>query len=232
MVGIIPARGQSKRLPGKNGLSLGGLPLLAWSIRSARGSGVLTEVIVSTDDPALAELAVAHGALVHGLRPAALATDTAGTVDVLLHELEAFSPTAGRPPEAVMLLQPTSPFRRIETIRSCAALFARSGGRSVIGVSPARSHPLWCFRRDARGNLQPFVEGGGLALRSQDLPAAYEVNGLIYVVAIDYLRRERSLYTEPSQSLVVDDPVEALDIDTPFDWLVAQACVTELQAER
>jgi CMP-N,N'-diacetyllegionaminic acid synthase len=227
ILAVIPARAGSKRLPGKNLRVLAGKPLLAWTIEAAARSGVFSEVLVSTDDEQTAEVARRHGASAPWLRPAALSGDSAMPVEVLLHAVEA-QERAGTVPEAVMWLQPTSPFRSSATIREAARIFSGAGGLSVIGVSPAATHPYWCMSLDAAGNLVPFGGRERLSLRSQDLPPAYEVNGTIYLLTVEHLRRQGSLYTDPFRPVVVTDEIERLDIDSPFDWEIAEHFASRL----
>ena len=218
---VIPARGGSRRVPGKNIRTLGGRPLIAWTVEAVRGLDPICEVVVSTDDPAIADAARAAGAHVPWLRPPELASDTAGSVDVALHGLDWYERTAGAV-DGLLLLQPTSPYRRRDTITRGCALFAEQGRRPVIGVSPATSHPLWCYRLDG-DRLRPFVVGEDADVRSQDLPPAYVINGAFYLIAPDDLRRHRSFVTHDVQAMVMDRPEEGLDIDTEWDWTVAEA---------
>jgi len=225
ILAVIPARGGSKRLHRKNILPLGGLPLVAWSIRAARESGVLCDILVSTDDQEIAEVAIAYGARVPWLRPLELASDTASVVDVLLHDLNRYEAMVNVGIDAVMLLQPTSPYRRASTIRGAVDAFQYSNGASIIGVSPAKTHPFWCLVSDEEGGMRPFANPDGLVLRSQDLPPVFEVNGCLYLTDAKYLRESRSIFTKPFRPYFIEDPVESIDIDTPFDWRVAEACL-------
>jgi CMP-N-acetylneuraminic acid synthetase len=205
------------------------MPLIGWSICSAQQSGAFCDILVSTEDQEIADVAVSYGARVPWIRPPELASDTASAVDVLLHELDQYETMAKVHVSAVMLLQPTSPFRRPSTIRRAVALFQDSDGSSVIGVSQAKTHPYWCFVSDEKGDMRPFVSDEGLTLRSQDLPPAFEVNGCLYLTNVKHLRKARSLYTKPFRALLIEDPVEALDIDTSFDWKVAEACLPNIE---
>jgi N-acylneuraminate cytidylyltransferase len=220
ILALIPARGGSKRLPGKNIKNLATKPLIVWSIDVAKRNQDICDILVSTDSPDIAAIARDSGTLAPWLRPAVLSSDTAPTLDVALHALDWYEREKGIV-DGLLLLQPSSPFRSDETVRHGIDLFRRNPQRSVVGVSPAVSHPMWCFRvvDDA---IIPFLEGGGLHLRSQDLPPAYVVNGAFYLLAPDYLRNSRSFYNEPVP-LVMNDPREALDIDTDYDWLLAEA---------
>lgn len=219
---IIPARGGSKRLPRKNIKPLDGLPLIAWTIRAARASQVFVDVLVSTDDAEIAAVAQQHGGKAPWLRPPELATDTAGAVDVMLHAVSQWESAQNQTVDAVCLLQPTSPFRRPRSLQGAMETFAAASGLSVIGVSPAATHPYWCMRLTDEGHLAPFSNAEGLSLRSQELPPVYEVNGALYLVRREHLFAAQSLYTKPYLPAIIADPVEALDIDTPFDWAVAE----------
>lgn len=221
LLGVIPARAGSRRLPGKNVRRLGGEPLLVRAIRCGTEAGCLDRLIVSTDDPGIAALAVEHGAEVPWLRSAEQSTDEAKVVGAVLEVLERSRADGAPEPDGVVLLQPTSPFRSAETVRRAAALFASGGGDSVVTVSPVRTHPHWTVSLDDKGRMRPFIEGIE-AGRAQDLPPAYELNGLVYVAAPATLRAG-SFYSEATRALVVEDPREALDIDTPFDWALAES---------
>ena len=233
LLGVVPARGGSKRLPRKNVRPLAGRPLVAWTVDAARASGVLDDVLVSTDDAEIAEAARAAGASVPWLRPAELATDTAASVDVLRHALAWHEAERG-PVEAVVLLQPTSPFRSAASIRGAVAAFrAQAGGepQAVASVSRALQHPAWCFRIDGEA-MQPFLGWEPLRQHSQDLPPAYALNGAVYVVPAAALRRGAPLLGPGLRAFVMDDPREALDIDDADDWRAAESLAPQLAGER
>jgi CMP-N,N'-diacetyllegionaminic acid synthase len=224
ILALVPARGGSKRLPGKNIRQLAGKPLIAWTIDAASGLPDICDVLVSTDDPAIAEVARSAGAMVPWLRPAVLATDTASSVDVVLHALDWFERENGAV-DGVLLLQPTSPFRARETVSRGIDLYRSHGHRPVVAVSRADSHPMWALRMEG-GSLAPFMSEHGLNKRSQDLPEAYVVNGCFYLMAPDELRAHRSFFGPQTTPLFIDSPQEALDIDTEWDWRVAEAVVS------
>lgn len=232
LLAVVPARGNSRRLPGKNIKPLAGKPLIAWTIEAALASGVFVDVLVTTDSREIADAAARHGASVPWLRPAELATDTATSLDVLVHAVRAYQAAGDCPLDGVMLLQPTSPFRRPETIRRAVDAFRAAGGQSVVGVSPAATHPYWCLVLDEQGGLRPYSSDRGLAMNSQSLPPVYAVNGVLYLVATDHLLTNRDLYTRPFWPEIIDDPVECLDIDTPFDWAIAETFSERLKEHR
>jgi CMP-N,N'-diacetyllegionaminic acid synthase len=220
ILALILARGGSKRVPGKNIRPLGGKPLIVWSLDAVKGIPDVVATLVSTDDPSIAEVARQAGALVPWQRPAALATDTASSLDAALHALDWFEAAHGAV-DGVLLLQPTSPFRRAQSLLRGIELFRTHGRKPVVGVSPAHSHPLWCFKIDGL-EMRPYIEGGGTGVRSQDLPPAYVINGAFYLIAPDGLRAERSFFSEDMLPLVMDAPEEGIDIDTEWDWSIAE----------
>lgn len=229
ILALVPARGGSKRVPGKNKRMLGGKPLIAWSIDVVRRVAEICDVLVSTDDVEVAAIAHAAGASVPWLRPAELSTDTASSVDVALHALDWYEREKGAV-DGLLLLQPTSPFRRRDTIKRGINLFHLYNRRPVVGVSPAESHPMWCFKVEDMA-MKPFMEGGGLHLRSQDLPPAYVVNGAFYLLTPEDLRRHQSFYSKSMLPLVIDHPQEWIDIDTEYDWKAAEACISAMRDE-
>jgi CMP-N,N'-diacetyllegionaminic acid synthase len=222
ILALITARGGTKRLPGKNIRLLGGVPLIVWSIEVAKDVPQICDILVSTDDPAIAEIARNAGAMVPWLRPAELATDSATSIDVGLHALDWYESQNGTI-DGLLLLQPTSPFRRRATVRRGISLFCAHRNRPVVSVSPATSHPMWCVQVIGE-SLRPYVEGG-MHLQCQELPLAYALNGAFYLVAPEDLRAQRSFYFDEACPLVISDPEESIDIDTDWDWMIAEAAV-------
>ena len=219
---IIPARGQSKRIPRKNVRDFLGLPLIVWSIRFARAYPRFDTVLVSTDSPEIAEVSRAAGLDVPHLRPAALATDTAGSADVALHILQE-EELAGRQYDAVALLQPTSPIRKAQHWDAAYRLLESPDHHAVIGMAPVRDHPFHGFALGADGQLTRFVPDADLTLRSQDLPPAHAVAGNLYLIRTTALRQFRTFFPPRTTGVICAGPCEALDIDTEEDWVVAEA---------
>jgi len=226
LLAVVPARGGSKRLARKNVLLLGGRPLIAWSIEAARASGVVDEVLVSTDDEEIAAFARQWGARVPWLRPAALATDTATSAAVLQHALAWHEAEHGAV-EGVVLLQPTSPFRSPASIRGAVEAFLAQPEHAVVSVSPATQHPAWSFRLDGPA-MHPFLGWNALQQRSQDLPPAYTLNGAVYVLPAQTIREGAPLIQPGTRPFIMNDLREALDIDTEDDWQMAQQMVQQM----
>ena len=215
---LIPARGGSKRVPRKNVRLLGGRPLIAWTIDLASRIGPGVTVAVSTDDQEIADASSEAGLAVAGLRPPHLSTDTATSLDVALYELARHEASHGKV-DGLILLQPTSPFRRLETVLSGLDLF-RKERRAVVGLCPAKTHPAWCFTV-ADGRIARYG-GAEMPTRSQDLPPAFQLSGGLYVISPEQLRAERTFFPEDAAGVISDDEIETLDIDTEWDWLCAE----------
>lgn len=217
IVGLITARGGSKGLPGKNIRPLGGKPLIAWTIDAARRADSLARVIVSTDDKAIADVAREYGAEVPFIRPAELAQNRSPHIDVVLHALDALASVDGVSTDAVMLLQPTSPFRTADDIDAAVRLARQKGAPAVVSVVETHDHPFLVRRQSADGSLAPFVPCDIAYPRRQDLPPAYALNGAIYLCGVETIRRLRTF--EPPGTLAYEMPPErSLQIDTPWDF--------------
>lgn len=223
-IAIIPARGGSKRLPGKNLRQLGGIPLIGWTIHVAKTAGVFSRIIVSTDDPDIANTAIGLGAEVPWLRSCENASDTASSIQVVHEVLMRLRKEENHQHDAVMLLQPTSPFRPPELIREALYRYEASRAQSVISVSPATPPPQWCFNVSPNGELSPWTKGLPLS-RSQDTPTTYCLNGSLYLSSVTTLLGTGSFYSEHPQALIINDEIQSLDIDTPFDFMVAETAV-------
>ncbi len=219
---IIPARGGSKRLPGKNNKSFLGIPLIDWSIRFAQKMDRFEKIIVSTDSDEIASASREAGIDVPYLRPAVLATDTATSVDVVL-DIVTREKQSGRTYDLIALLQPTSPMR--EASRWHEAFFRIELGNcdAVIGVAPARNHPFHVFRWEGGAALKPFSSLQELHLRSQELPDAVYVAGNMYLIRQAVLEQHKSFFPSRTSGILCDQPYEAVDIDTEADWVAAEA---------
>lgn len=231
ILAIIPARGGSKRLPGKNIRLLGDRPLIVWSIQSAFEIGSeICEVLVTTDNQDIAKVATNSGAMVPWLRPLELASDTASSVDVCLHALNWYEENI-QEVDGVLLLQPTSPFRTKRMLLNGIEAFKNNPGYSVVGVSNAKSHPSWCFKI-LNGEMIPFINGDALALRSQDLEPVYVPNGSFYLIESNVLRAGKSFYGRKTIPLIIDDVIQSIDIDTELDWIFAESALKSFSVNR
>ncbi len=223
VLGLVPARGGSIRVPGKNLADVGGRSLVERAVEGALAARLVDRVVVSTDDEAIASVARAAGAEVPFLRPASLATATAGDLEVIRHALAELD---GAEPDAVALLRPTAPFRRVGTIDLVVGrLLAEPDHvairtvRRLLGVD----HPAWALR-EVDGHVGPYVPGTRLveAPRSQDLPRAVGLAGVVDAYRTSALAHVDSLLEVPFAVEEVDE-LEAVDVDTLHDLFVARA---------
>ena len=219
ILGLIPARGGSKGLPGKNVADLGGKPLIAWSVAAAKASRHIDRVVLSSDDDAIIAAAEASGCEVPFRRPAELATDTASMVDVALHALDSLNEAF----DALVLLQPTSPFRSAGDIDACIAkCCGEAGTDSVTTVTEPSKSPYWMYTLDAGGGMTPVLEPPEGANRRQALPTVYALNGAVYAVSVAWFRRERRFVGPDTRAQVM--PAErSVDVDHPIDLTIARA---------
>jgi len=224
---VITARGGSKGLPGKNLRPLAGRPLIAHTIDTARESGAFDRVILSTDDEAIAAEGRSRGCEVPFMRPPELARDETPHLPVLQHAVEWLRDRGGYAPDAVMILQPTSPLRRPQDIRESIALMERSGADSVVSVSdvPAHFNPMRTLRIDGQGFASLFVTGEPVRRRinrRQDMPAAWTMNGAIYLFRTGVLGgSEPSLYGTRTAAYVMPAAF-GISIDSLDDWTEAE----------
>jgi CMP-N,N'-diacetyllegionaminic acid synthase len=219
---LIPARGGSKRIPKKNISPLAGKPLIKWTIDAAVTSGVCSRVYVSTDDEEIADVARAAGAIVPWLRPASLSTDTSTSAEVIAHAVTWYENAHGVV-DAVLLLQPTSPFRRPMSIAAAVQKYAdqkNPNQNSVVSFSPVKEHPDWTFVLQEQ-EIQPVFGWGSFSLRSQELRATYRLNGAIYIIPAKHARNAEPIIAPGVLPFIMDDFKEGLDIDTQEDWELA-----------
>lgn len=210
-LGVIPARGGSKSVPGKNLRELGGESLVARAVRFALAAESLDRVVVSTDDDDIAAAAAAAGAEVVR-RPAELARDDSPTTDALAHVVRELRAE----PRWVVTLEPTSPFRRPGTIDRCVELAEAHDAGSVLTVRADRGS----FGRVDAGGRFALLDGGA-SRRRQDREPLYAESGTVWVTRTDSLLRTGSVLAEPVYAVVVDDE-EAIDINSELDLRMAE----------
>jgi len=211
VLGLIPARGGSKGLPGKNILPVKGRPLISWSIHAGLEARSIDRLVLSSDDPAIMEVAAANGCDVPFTRPMELATDTAAAIDVVMHALDTLPGF-----DYVVLLQPTSPLRTAADIEAACALVA-AGAPCCVSVSPVEQHPWWMFQIGAGARLEPVVHGASFTARRQELPPVYALNGAVYIADAAWLRESRTFITGDTVAHVMQAE-RSIDIDTRADF--------------
>lgn len=210
---VIPARGGSKRLPRKNLLDLAGKPLIAWTIEAAKHSKYIDHFVVSTDDQVISDVSKKYGAEVL-TRPAQLATDTASSVYVVLHAIEAQSQSY----DYVILLQPTSPLRTAEHIDKAIELLFEKSANAVISVCETDHSPLWANTLPEDGNMGSFIREEVQDKRSQDLPIFYRLNGAIYLINSASFKQSKSFFQATNSYAYIMSKKDSVDIDTDLDF--------------
>lgn len=218
MIVVIPARGGSKGVPGKNTKQLGGKPLIQYTIDAAREIFEDKDIIVSTDSEKIKTTAESLGIEVPFIRPSKLATDESGTQDVLLHALS-FVEGKGHFPQTLILLQPTSPFRNATHIKEALKLYNNELDM-VVSVKETSSNPYYVLKEE---NSQGFLENSkkGKFIRRQDCPKVWELNGAIYIINVQSLKsRQISEFTKVKKYVM--DEISSHDIDTMMDWTLAE----------
>ena len=221
---IIPARGGSKGIPHKNIKPLNGKPLIHYTIDVARGISEDKDICVSTDDPEIIKCVEDYGLKIPFVRPAELATDTAGTYEVLLHALDYYE-KQGRHYDVVLLLQNTSPFRTSEHVKEALKLY-RNDIDMVVSVNETRTNPYYnCFEEDKEGFLKKTVESD-IFVRRQDAPKTYEYNGAIYVINAEQLKKMPLGKFTRRVKYVMDD-LHSVDLDNMIDWKFAEFIIKE-----
>lgn len=226
ILGVIPARGGSRRVKKKNIKELGGRPLIAYTIEAAKKAKTLDYFLVSTDDPEIAKISKAWGARVPFKRPAKISEDI-DTSFVAQHAINWFEKKKGKEVSYVVILQPTSPFRTHNDIDRCVQLAIETKGDSIISVVNARQHPYWCFELDSYSQrLYPLMgtDLKGDILVSQNLPLVLYPNGAVYVVKRDLLMEEKRIFGDKIYPYLMPES-RSIDLETETDFVVASALI-------
>ncbi len=216
VLGLILARGGSKRLPRKNVLPLAGKPLIAYSIEAAKESGVVDRIVVSTDDAEIADVSKRHGAEVPFLRPADLSGDSATSESAIRHAVEWLKQEEGYEPDYLLLLQPTIPFRTGGDIRDAFALLQDKKADAVVSMEEFTPHPFGITELgDGRVDIE--IE--------KPQPTELHLNGAIYLVKTPVFMEERTLYPAGRTYAYVMPEERSLDIDYLADLKLAEAMI-------
>ena len=216
---IIPARGGSKGIPRKNIKPFVGKPLIYYTIDTARAIVSDEDICVSTDDEEIIHVVEEYGLKVPFIRPAELASDTAGTYEVLLHALD-FYEKQGKKYDVVLLLQNTSPFRKAEHVKEALKLYTPNVDM-VVSVKECAANPYYCvFEENQEGYLH-VSKGDGTIFRRQDAPKVYEYNGAVYIMNAETLKTTH-MHKMKKRVKYVMDALSSLELDTMWDWQMAE----------
>ncbi len=222
MLAIIPARGGSKGLTGKNIKELNGTPLIAYTIQAALGAPCIDHVIVTTDDKKIAMIAREYGAEVPFVRPGFLASDTASAIDVYIHAVEHMINIQNKNIEKFIVLLPTVPFRTSEHIEDAYQKFMNTGARTLISVKNAETPPSWYLYQDDLGRISNcnFGLDRGIVNNRQMDQGYFIPNGAIYILDYLLLKEKRTYYCDNTIPFIMSRK-ESIDIDTFDDFKYA-----------
>lgn len=220
MLAVIPARGGSKGVPGKNIKELAGKPLIGYTIEAAIASNIFEKVIVSTDSTEIAEIAAGFGAEVPFLRPHEISGDLTSSDDVILHALSFYEQQGIRFDE-VCKLQPTSPLRSGRHLQEAYQLFCEKNADFVVSVCECEHSPLWSGVIGEDLRLDNFISEEAKRACRQDLPTYYRLNGAIYMGKTNRFYENKSFLGKNSVAYIMSQE-ESVDIDSELDFKLAE----------
>ena len=222
VLGLIPARGGSKGIPGKNIRSLAGKPLLAYTVDSAQASGMVDRLVLTTDSEKIAELGRTLGVEVPFIRPVELAQDDTPMLPVVEHAVAELE-KSGWEPTIILLLQPDVPLRKPEHLRKAVSMLMETDCDSVVSVVPFPKHfsPHYAMRIDERGVLTHVLPEGRLITRRQDVPTVFLRDGAVYAMWRRVLMGEHSLYGSDCRPMILQSG-ESFSLNSLEDWAEAE----------
>lgn len=223
MIAVIPARGGSKGLPGKNIKLLNGKPLIAYTIEAALKSKFIDRVIVSTDDKKIAEVAFKYGAEVPFLRPKELSEDNSKSIDNFIYTIDKLNKYNNRI-QSFIVLQPTSPLRKSKHIDEAISLFNKKDALSVISVVQSQIPLNWHKKILNSGVLVDYFENCVNNQNRQEGEKVYLPNGAIYIFNFLALKKNYNYYNEKTYPYIMNE-VDSVDIDTLLDFKLAELLI-------
>ncbi len=212
VLGIIPARGGSKRIPRKNIKKLAGRPLIAWTIETALRAKGIDRLVVSTEDEEIAEVAKQFGAEVPFIRPLSLAEDRIAGIEAVLHAIQTLPDF-----DWVLLLQPTSPLRSVSDIEGIIRFCEKEKAYSAVSITRAVDNPFLMYRRNVQNNIQPLLSEHYEADKRLQFPEIYKLNGALYLARTSWLVHQRSFIGLDTLGFLMP-PERSVDIDSQSDW--------------
>ena len=222
ILGLVCARGGSKGVENKNIRNLNGKPLISYTIEILKKWGKADRIICSTDSPEIAQIANEYGAEAPFMRPPELATDTAPKLPVLQHALRFCEDEESFQYDAVVDLQPTSPFRKVKDLDAAFDEFLKSEAQVLYGVAESKDNPYFTMvELDEKGNAYPSKRLESELVRRQDAPKVYTINGSIYIFQRDHLLNTEGLHCENERIFIMDE-ISSVDIDTELDFQFAE----------
>ena len=220
VLAIVPARAGSKRLPQKNIKLLNGLPLISHTFEAIKNSKYISATIATSDCSEVLKISTQYNNIYPLDRPSELASDTATSIDVVMHAVE-YAKKIGEF-DIVCLLQPTSPLRTTQDIDNAIALYIEKQAKGVVSLSKCQHSPLWATAIETQEEFKQFVKSL-TNTRSQDLKEFYQLNGAIYLVDKVSLLSTNKLFQDNDYYPFIMSEQNSIDIDTNLDFIIAEA---------
>tara|TARA_B100000965_G_C19502422_1_gene718070 strand:- start:103 stop:786 length:684 start_codon:yes stop_codon:yes gene_type:complete len=219
ILALVTARKNSKRLPKKNIKILGKKTLIEWTISSAKKINEICDILVSTDDKKVFNIAKKQGALVPWMRPKKLSKDNSSSVEVTIHALDWYEKNVQKV-DGILLLQPTSPYRNKKNIKMGLKLFKKNSFKKILGVSLLKNNPFlsFCIKKNRLKKITKSL----IKINYKKEKLFYYINGSFYLISPKELRKTKSFFKEPALPLIIGSKKEAIDIDDAWDFKIAQ----------
>ena len=223
ILSIILARKNSKRIKNKNKIILKNKKLIEHTFLTATKSKLFSQILLSTDDRQIIHLAKKYNILAPWLRPKNLSNDFTPSYKVIIHAYDWYEKKYGKV-DGIFILQPTSPFRKIKTIKEMVKIFIKNKKRAVINVSKCNEHPEWMVKL-LNNKMIPYISQKYFKKRSQSLKKLYKINGLGYLISPFILKKEKTLVPSNAIPCINKSKIESIDIDDMQDYILAKSLI-------
>ena len=220
ILAIIPARKNSKRIKDKNKILLKNKKLIEHTFLLTKKSKLFTQILLTTDDEKLIKLSKKYNILAPWVRPKKISSDFSPSYKAVIHAYDWYEKNYEKV-DGVFILQPTSPFRTIKTLKEMIKIFKKSKKKSVINVSKCNEHPEWMLKLK-NNTILPYISKKYFTSRSQSLAKLYRINGLGYLINPSILKKEKTLIPKNSIPCINKSKIESIDIDDMQDYLIAK----------
>ena len=220
ILAIIPARKNSKRIKNKNKILLKNKKLIEHTFIVAKKSKLFTKILLTTDDKELINLSKKYNVLAPWVRPKEISDDFSPSHKAVIHAYDWYKKNYGKV-DGIFILQPTSPFRTIKTLKEMIKIFKINNKKSVINVSKCNEHPEWMLRLKNK-KILPYISKKNFPTRSQSLTKLYKINGLGYLINPSDLIKEKTLIPKNAIPCINKSKIESIDIDDMQDYLIAK----------
>jgi len=221
ILGLITARAGSKGITNKNKRNLAGKPLIVWTMEAAKESNAFSDIVLSTDDEDIVQIAKDNDVKVPFIRPKELAMDNSSHIDVIIHALNWLQKYDNFKPDIVVLLQPTSPLRNAYDIQESISIAVNKNADAVISLCECSAHPYLIKKISNQGKVESFYKTPNGYLPRQSFPLAYYINGAIFLAHTDILLEKKTWYTSKTYPYIMPEE-RSLDINTPRDLYLAE----------